>query len=172
MTTTSIIPSSSYSSAYTPGGVTGISSSIGTSGVAGVTSGLLALGISSSTSSHALPNYDGTISGIGGGNTGVIAPSISAGIGVNISPLPIRANQNSSSMPPICQVGYFSVNIQLGHIFFWLSFHFFFCFVILEYFFLYNLCKMATDCLVNYTSTQKKKKCISALNASNDNFFK
>lgn len=125
MTTTSIIPSNL--SSYTTGGVTGLNSSIGTSGVSGVTSGILGLNLSSSASTHGLANYDTTIltglgsSGIGGGGgtslggigsggttggtSGTGATSISAtAAGVNISPLPLRANQINSSLPPICQV--------------------------------------------------------------------
>lgn len=103
MTTTSIIPSNL---SYTTGGLAGLNTSIGTSGLSGITSGIIGMGLSSSASSHALAaNYDGVISGIGSGGTGGTSTSISAAAaGVNISPLPIRANQISSTMPPICQV--------------------------------------------------------------------
>lgn len=94
ITTSSMIPSNlSYTSAITG---THTTSNV----TAGLISGMNPLGIPSSTSSHALTNYDGTISGLAtsGSCGGALSSSIGAAARASAT------HQVSTTMPPICQV--------------------------------------------------------------------
>lgn len=95
ITTSTMMPSNlSYTSAMNS---TGTTSNV----TAGIMSGLNSMGIPSSTSSHALTNFDGTISGLAtSASGGVGAMSSSIGTSARAS----AAHQISSTMPPICQV--------------------------------------------------------------------
>lgn len=111
ISTSSIMPSTNLSYSNTLSGTSGTSSASANSGLI---SGLNSMGISSSTSSHALTNYDASVaaglSSVTGGTSSGVG-NISIQNASNVSPLPSRAaaaasatHQMSSSMPPICQV--------------------------------------------------------------------
>lgn len=75
-----------YTNSNTSYNLAGLTSNVNTHAIGGVTS---------STSSYGL--IDSTYIGAGG-------PQSSYSTNVNVSPLPMRANQTNSTMPPLCQV--------------------------------------------------------------------